>query len=166
MFTKLNRALLASGLALASAALLSPAAFADVTIQKILSGNIDPTFTFTWDYTPTPFTILSTGVITNQTLGTLTATGNVNYKIVGSSTKGGFLEGTTKAAKKIHYTLSFDNGAAIFISAVPLEEFNVTTALANANISAATLSLSSVGAADLTPQTYEDTLTLTTKANP
>jgi hypothetical protein len=71
MFTKLNRVLLASGLAIASAALLSPAAFADTAVgvinaqigtnNAISSANFTGSFNF-----PSP----NVGV-TNQPLGTI-----------------------------------------------------------------------------------------------
>jgi hypothetical protein len=166
MFTKLNRVLLASGLAIASAAMLSPAAFSQVVtgtspIQVgALDGEILPVFTLTWTPGNATFTILPTGVISAQSLGTLAATGNVAYQIAGSSAESGVLMGADNI-QTIPYTLSFNGGGNITPT---LAEFTVTTSAANVAITGATLSLSSLAVANLTPQHFTDTLTLTTKA--
>ncbi len=166
MFTKLNRVLLASGLAIASAAMLSPAAFSQVVTGTspiqigALDGEILQVFALTWTPTNAMFTIPSTGVISAESLGSLTATGNVAYQIEGVSANDGVLLGADNV-QAIPYTLSFNNGGNIDPTLFP---FNVATRAANVPITNETLTLSSPGASPLNPQHYTDTLTLTTKA--
>jgi len=166
MFTKLNRVLLASGLAVASAAMLSPAVFAQTITGTspiqigALDGEILQVFALTWTPGIATFTIVPSGVITAHSLGSLTATGNVAYRITGVSARDGVLLGAD-SVQEIPYTLSFDGGGNITPT---LNEFEVTTRAANVAITNAPLTLSSPGAALLAPQHYTDTLTLTTKA--
>ena len=160
---------MASGLAIASAALLSPAVFAQVInpgatpASKVgaLDGEILPVFTLTWTPGNATFTIPTTGLISAQSLGTLGATGTVAYKIIGVSTQDGALLGAD-GNQRIPYTLNFNNGPNITPS---LAAFDVTTGAANVPISGATLSLSSLAVSPLDPQHYTDTLTLTTVDN-
>jgi hypothetical protein len=170
MFTKLNRVLLASGLAIASAAMLSPAVFAqiitngtsDASKVGALDGEILTVLTLTWVGSGTPsFTIPATGIISAQSLGTLTALGNVAYKITGVSAQNGVLKGDD-GVQEIPYTLSFDSGSSIVTNT---GEFVLSLVAANTPVTDRTLTLSNTNTVpNLKPQHYKDTLTLTTKS--
>lgn len=168
MFTKLNRVLLASGLAVASAAMLSPAVFAQVITPNgttgasgALDGEILPLLTLAWVGSGnTSFTIPTAG-IANVPLGTVAATGNVAYRIVGSSAKNGVLGGATTPADTIAYTLKLGGGAVLNPTTA---DFTVFTSVLTASLPATALTLDIAAGVITTqsPQHYTDTLTLTT----
>jgi hypothetical protein len=94
-------------------------------------------------------------------LGTVAATGNVAYRIVGSSAKDGVLGGVATPAETIAYTLKLGGGAVLNPTTA---SFTVFTSTLTADLPATALTLDIV-AADVTGksvQHYTDTLTLTT----
>ena len=168
MFTKLNRVLLASGLAVASAAMLSPVAFAQTVDSdfRVLNGTLLSAFTLTWTGNPSPvaFTIQPTGT-TTQALGTIAATGNVQYKITATTNSGtpGSLKGASGAT--IPYALKLD-AATLPNTTSP---FNVhTSGVTTDPLVATSLTLTIEGADTVgkLAEVYTDTLTLSTVANP
>lgn len=166
MFTKLNRVLLASGLAVASAAMLSPAVFAADTAFRVLSGTIEPAFTLIWDNSITPigFTITPTGV-DGQVLGNIAATGTVPYKIMGSSisTNPGQLKGDD-GNNYITYTLKLGSNPVPNTTA-SFEVYSSGSGLkADFPSTALTLDIAENQVTGKPAQVYTDTLTLTTQA--
>ena len=113
MFTKLNRVLLASGLAIASAAMLSPAAFAQLSSVGTITAQVNAFHTIAWTYTAGTLILLPNG-LTAETIGTVTTTTNdpLGTKIVASSANGGVLSNGV-VANNIAYTLDFDTSTAV-----------------------------------------------------
>ena len=164
MFTKLNRVLLASGLAIASAAMLSPAVFAQ-SQSTVLNGTIPTVFTVTWSAGPnTPFSIASDGTATNVPLGTVLATGNVLFTVKAISPTGGKLVGVTTPTENIDYTVTLANpGTGVAVIPVASPGIAVTAPVTSLASAALTLD-TTTHTATISPQVYTDTLTLTTSA--
>jgi hypothetical protein len=159
MFTKLNRVLLASGLAVASAAMLSPASFAVDTQSNILSGNVVDILDIAWNnFTPT-FTIVQAAG--SRTIGDITTSSNVAaYKVFAKSDNGALLSDGAGTPKTVAYTLSLAGGGATDLSPNTAGTAVLLDATTGAAIGAQTLTLNTV--ANLLPAgDYTDTLTLT-----
>jgi hypothetical protein len=166
MFTKLNRVLLASGLAIGTAALLSPAAFAQSQDTTVLNGTISPVFTLTWTANPTTaFSITPDGTASNVSLGTVSAGGNVLFTVKASSPTGGKLVGQTENNETIDYAVLLASPGGTGLPVTPAV-FPGTAITASVNSLASTaLTLNTTGSSGiLSPQIYTDTLTLTTSA--
>ena len=173
MFTKLNRVLLASGLAIASAALLIPAAFAAPTAQKsdTVAVELPVNVTLSWTGVPTvPPTIESsiTAAITNSPLGTVSATGNVAYKIQASSASDGTLNSSVNpTTEKIPYTISLVTGATNQAPlTVPVASLFTSASTASLADQALSFSTTQTDTTAFVPATFSDTLTLTVSAQP
>lgn len=117
MFTKLNRVLLVSGLAVASAALLSPSAFGQATTDNepvTVTGNVQPLT----DIVVTPggntFDVSFNTAVVDQQVATVAYKTNVigNWKITaeGDSATPGTLE-TPDTNAVIPYTIGIQGGA-------------------------------------------------------
>jgi len=172
MFTKLNRVLLASGLAVASAALLIPAAFAAPTasVPNTVAVDLPVDVTLSWTGVPTvPPTIASspTASITNSPLGTVSATGNVAYKIQASSASDGTLNSSVNpTTEKIPYTISLATGATNHAPlTVPVASLFTSTLTAPLS-QPLTFSTTQTDTTAFVPATFSDTLTLTVSAQP
>ncbi len=164
MFTKLNRVLLASGLAVGTAAMLSPAVFAQ-TQPTLLNGTIPTVFTLGWTASgTTAFAISSTGVATNVSLGDVTATGNAPFTVKASSPTGGKLVGVTTTSQNIDYTVTLaapGTGTPV----TPLASPGTAVTASVTSLASAALTLdTTTNSGTLSPQVYTDTLTLTTSA--
>ena len=162
MFTKLNRVLLASGLAIASAAMLSPAAFAVDFVANPLNGTVAAEFAITW---PGPATFAIPAAGANQSLGNVGTTANAAYKIQAKSANASVLVGVAPLliADTIAYTLTFNGVANI----TPNAAGNVTifdSAASTASIDLP-LTLQTNSTSGKPFGTYTDLLTLTISSN-
>jgi hypothetical protein len=118
MFTKLNRVLLASGLAIASAAMLSPAVFAQTSTDDdsgIVAADYKAKVTIAWIGVPAVAAILDDTitvgevVLTNSPLGTVSTTSNTQYRITAQSLNDGSLLGANNGVL-LPYTISLVGG--------------------------------------------------------
>ncbi len=119
MFTKLNRVLLASGLAVASAALLSPSAFAEsATGNLVVTGTPTPFATMTVGGAGNSFTITYNTGITGQKIADVAYStnvlGNWTIKVAGDSDAKtpGQLEAAGLTAV-IPFTVALGGGTAV-----------------------------------------------------
>ncbi|MBE9241908.1 hypothetical protein [Synechocystis salina] len=104
MFTKFNQVLLASGLVIGSAVMLSPAAFAQTSDGGEVTGNIAAVQTV--DFIP-QVSVAVTANLANQTLpfGTLEAESNVTWDMEVKSANAGLLEHIDDPTQTISYEL-------------------------------------------------------------
>ena len=158
MPTKLNRVLLASGLAITSAAMLSPAVFAAPTAPNTLSGTVAQVLDIAWINPDLEFAIPPAGV-SNQKIGDITTSSNVaTYRIFATSGNNGVLSDGATPAKTVTYDISLNGATPVLpdnTGAVVL--LNQTSGL---SLPAQPLTLNTV--ANVLPAgTYTDLLTLT-----
>jgi hypothetical protein len=154
---------LASGLAVGTAALLSPAAFADTIVAHPLNGTVDPVFAITWSGPPATFVIPAAGA--DQTLGDVGTTANAAYKIQAKSANASVLIGEAPLLNTdtIAYTLTFNDVSGI----TPNAAGNVTIFDSVASTASITLplTLQTLSTSGKPFGTYTDLLTLTISSN-
>ena len=175
MFTKLNRVLLASGLAVASAAMLSPAVFAQSATDSAsdtVAADYKAKVTIAWIDVPAvaaildDTTIVGEVVLANSPLGTVSTTSNTQYRITAQSLNDGNLKGVANN-ELLPYTISLADGVQnltpldLPAASAPSILLPTTTEL---NAKALTFSVPST-AKPLLFDTFNDTLTLTAISN-
>ena len=144
MFTKLNRVLLASGLVIASAAMLSPSAFAQITVTAtplVVTGTPTAFAAITVTGSGNAFPITYNTAITNQKIATVAYSTNaigVWHVDVAGDADGlapAFLEAPTLTAK-IPFTVGLGSIAAVSpaTTAVPAVLNTGTIALTDTSV--------------------------------
>jgi hypothetical protein len=149
--------------------MLSPAAFAAPSDNTVLNGTIPAVFNVVWTADPTTaFTMSAEGVATGVSLGTVTADGNVPFTVKASSPTAGNLVGKTDDTATIAYTVTLAApGSGLAVTPLAFPGTAVTTTInppATLGASLLTLDANTTHTGTLSPQIYEDTLTLTTSA--